>query len=154
MADDTSSTDDWEQFFQSFVDILNECDISTVNNSVDREDIAVRLEHAVLVLHQILPLVPGASECGIFLRELLNNFTLLSIEWNNRQDNSTQCTNLAIYSMESPPVIHTGSVGMPRFEISENVLLQFRSLGFIKWKNNEGKEFGKNSLVFVRRLHL
>ena len=61
MADDTSSTDDWEQFFQSLVDILNECDISTVNNSVDREDIAARLEHAVLVLQQILPLLPGAS---------------------------------------------------------------------------------------------
>lgn len=36
--------------------------------------------------------------------------------------------------METPPVLHTGSVGRPRFEISENVLLQFRSHGF-KWKH-------------------
>lgn len=135
MADSiSSSTDDWEGFFQSLVDLLNDCETSSVSTSATRETIAVRLEHAVLSLQQILPLVPGGSECGTFLRELLNNFTLLTIEWTRRQENSTQCTNLAIYSLETPPVIHTGSVGRPRLQISEDALTQLRSLGF-KWKH-------------------
>ena len=128
------STDDWEGFFQSLVDILNDSEDVSVANSVDREAIAVRLEHAVLAIQQILPLVPGASECGGFLRELLNNFTLLSIEWSRNQGSLTQSTNLAIYLLETPPVIRTGRVGRPRLEISEAMLLQFRSLGF-KWKH-------------------
>lgn len=135
MADSiSSSTDDWEGFFQSLVDLLNDCETSSVSTSATRETIAVRLEHAVLSLQQILPLVPGGSECGTFLRELLNNFTLLTIEWTRRQENSTQCTNLAIYSLETPPVIHTGSVGRPRLQISEDALTQLRSLGF-KWNH-------------------
>ena len=72
----SSSTDDWEGFFQSLVDLLNDCETPSVTTSATRETIAVRLEQAVLSLQQILSLVPGGSE----LRELLNNFTLLTIE--------------------------------------------------------------------------
>ena len=71
MADSiSSSTDDWEGFFQSLVDLLNDCETSSVTTSATRETIAVRLEHPVLPLQQILPLVPGGSECGAFLRAL------------------------------------------------------------------------------------
>ena len=67
MADSiSSSTDDWEGFFQSLVDLLNDCETSSVTTSANRETIAVRLEHAVLSLQQILTLVPGGSECGAF----------------------------------------------------------------------------------------
>ena len=60
------SRDDWEGFFQSLVDILNDSQNVSVANNVDKEATAVRLEHAVLAIQQILPLVTGASE-------LLNN---------------------------------------------------------------------------------
>ena len=47
MADSiSSSTDDWEGSFQSLVDLLNDCETSTVT-TVTRETIAVSLEHAV-----------------------------------------------------------------------------------------------------------
>ena len=65
----SSSTGDWEGFFQSLVDLLNDCETSSVTTSANRETIAVRLEHAVLSLQQILTLVPGGSECGAFLRD-------------------------------------------------------------------------------------
>ena len=64
MADSiSSSTSDWEGFFQSLVDLLNDCETSWVTTNATRETIAVRLEHAVLALQQILPRppVPGVS---------------------------------------------------------------------------------------------
>lgn len=63
----SSSLRDWEWFFQSLLDLLNDCNLFSVNNSVDEENIVMQLEHAIVALQQILPLVPGASECGIFL---------------------------------------------------------------------------------------
>ena len=48
------------------MDILNDSQNVSVANNVDKEAIAVRLEHAVLAIQEILPLVTGASE-------LLNN---------------------------------------------------------------------------------
>ena len=69
------STNDWEAqgFFQSLVDFLNDSENVSVANSVGKEAIAAHLEHAVLAIQQILSLVPGASECGEFLQELLKN---------------------------------------------------------------------------------
>lgn len=49
VADSISSfTDDWEGFFQSLVDLLNDCETSSVSTSATRETITVRLDHAVL----------------------------------------------------------------------------------------------------------
>jgi hypothetical protein len=47
---------------------------------------------------------------------------------------NTQCTSLAIYSLEKPPTVHTGLRGRPKLDVSENVILELRSLGF-KWKD-------------------
>ena len=73
----SSSADDWEGFVQSLVDLLNDCETSSVTTGATRETIAVRLEYTVLSLQQILPVVPGGSE----LRELLNNFIFVTIKW-------------------------------------------------------------------------
>ena len=47
---------------------------------------------------------------------------------------NTQRTSLAIYSLENPPTVHTGLRGRPKLDVSENVILELRSLGF-KWKD-------------------
>jgi hypothetical protein len=47
---------------------------------------------------------------------------------------NTQCTSLAIYSLEKPPPVHTGLQGRPTLDVSENVILELHSLGF-KWKD-------------------
>ena len=44
MADSSSSsTDDWEGFFQSLVDLLNDCEKSSVSTSVTRETVTLTL---------------------------------------------------------------------------------------------------------------
>ncbi len=40
-----------------------------------------------------------------------------------RLSSNTQCTSLAIYSLEKPPTIHTGLAGRPKLDVSENVIL-------------------------------
>jgi hypothetical protein len=47
---------------------------------------------------------------------------------------NTQCTSLAIYSLDQPPPVHTGLPRRPKLYINENVILELRSLGF-KWKD-------------------
>ena len=47
---------------------------------------------------------------------------------------NTECTSLAIYSLEQLPQIYTGLLGRPKLGINENVILELRSLRF-KWKD-------------------
>ena len=61
---------------------------------------------------------------------LLRNFRLLSAGWRNAPLSSDPCSSVAIYSLDVPPLVRSGKAGRPKFEISEEVQLQFRSLGF------------------------
>lgn len=133
MADGDSSTE-WELFFNSLLRILDDCE-SLPPTSLEREMLGMRLEQAVYALQQVVSLAvdQSDSESEAFLYELLRNYQLLHIEL-RRPESSTQCTNLAVYALESPPLSRTASAGRPKLEISEDVLLQLRSLGF-KWKH-------------------
>ena len=75
---------------------------------------------------------PGTSRA--FLEELANNFRLLYLNMSRTLSSNTQCTSLAIYSLEKPPPVHTGLRGRPTLDVSENVILELHSLGF-KWKD-------------------
>ena len=123
--------------FSSLLSILDEYEQQdhTTNISV-RENLLARLECAVSALNQALPLASGvsASACRIFLEELASNFRSLFLNWSRMLSSSTQCTSLAIYSLEKPPTVHTGLRGRPKLDVDENVVLELRSLGF-KWKD-------------------
>ena len=130
---DETLTEKWELFFQALLDVLD--DYEQFSNSVDalvRENLLARLEYVVFALHHVLPFASG--DCEAFLQELSRNFRLLVLEWSRGLSSSTQCTNVAIYSLESPSVAPKGSPGRPKLQISEDVLLELRSLGF-KWKD-------------------
>ena len=96
--------------------------------SLERDILGLRLEQDVYALQQILSLAvdQGDSESQALLYELLRNYQLPQIELNHAKS-STQCTNLAVYTVESPPVSRTNNIGRPKLEISEHVLLQLRS---------------------------
>ena len=104
---------------------------TSLPGSLEREILGLRLEKAVYALQQILALAfdQGDLESEAFLYELLRNYQLLQIEL-NRPESSTHCTNIAVYTLESPPVSRTNNIGRPKLEISEHVLLELRSLGF------------------------
>jgi len=107
---------------------------TSLPGSLERDILGLRLEQDVYALQQMLSLAvdQGDSENEALLYELLRNYQLLQIELNHAKS-STQCTNLAVYTVESPPVSRTN--GRPKLEISEHVLLQLRSLGCaVKWK--------------------
>ena len=129
-----TSEEKWEQFFHSLLSILD--DYEQLNNSANvpaLESLLSRFECAVSALMQALPLASVGSCCA-FLEELTNNFRLLYLNMSRRLSSNTQCTSLAIYSLEKPPTIHTGLAGRPKLDVSENVILELRSLGF-KWKD-------------------
>ena len=67
--------------------------------------------------------------------EIFNNVRIWFLELTRRRETQTgsPCSNLAIYSLEMPKVERRGRPGRPRFEISEDVLLELRSYGFT-WK--------------------
>ena len=56
----------------------------------------------------------------------------LYLQW-MRAETDSRCTNVAVYSLECPPVIHTTTPGRPKLDILD-VLIQLRSFGFT-WKN-------------------
>ena len=117
---------DWENFFQSLIEVLDQAE--NVTNEQQREITGLHLEDAVTALQQVISLVPGESESGQVLATLLRNFRLLSAGW--RDESSDRCSSVAIYSLDPPPVVQNVSAGRPKFEISEEVLLEFRSIGF------------------------
>ena len=136
MADGDSSRE-WELFFTSLLSILGDCECvphTSLPGSLKTEILGLRLEQAVYASQQILSLAvdQGDLESEAFPYELLQNYQLLQIELNHPKS-STHCTNIAVYTLESPPVSRTNNIGRLKLEISEHVLLELRSLGF-KWK--------------------
>ena len=103
---------------------------SVLQTSNQLEVVGLRLENSVGVLPQVVCLVPGESELGQVLMGRLRNFRLLSVGWRNASLFSDFCSSAAAHSLDAPPVAQRGKVGRPKLEISEEVLLQSRTLGF------------------------
>ena len=139
MADNPNEVDtssgQWEQFFQSLLAILDDYEVQENRTNVSvpmSENLLARLEYAVLALNQALPLAPGS--CRTFLEELSRNFRLLFLTWSRTLSSSTQCTSLAVYLLEKPLTVHRRLPGRPKLQVSVEVLLELRSLGF-KWND-------------------
>ena len=143
MADNSSledtgqHLDSWEQVFRSILQLLDEYEHHrhTLNAAVRENTLFLtRMENVVVVLQQVLS-VPAirSLECNAFLEELLRNMRHLYLQW-MRAETDSRCTNVAVYSLECPPVIHTTTPGRPKLDILEDVLIQLRSFGFT-WKN-------------------
>ena len=86
-----------------------------------RENIVIRMESA-LVLQQVITIaIKRRLDCASIRQEIFNNVRILFLELTRRRETQTgsPCSNLRL--------------GRPRFEISEDVLLELRSCGFT-WK--------------------
>ena len=112
LEDTGQHLDSWEQVFQSILQLLDEYEHHrhTLNAAV-RENILflTRMENVVVVLQQVLS-VPAirSLECNAFLEELLRNMRHLYLQW-MRAETDSRCTNVAVYSLECPPVILNSS---------------------------------------------
>ena len=116
----------WQDLFSAALDLLEECEREWETAELEvRENIQIRLEYLILALQQVLPIV---SINRSVLNEILGNIFLLHGQWTGHH--SSNCTNLAVYSLTTPEVLRSGSVGRPRYSISEEVLLHLRSSGF------------------------
>ena len=95
-----TSENNWQQFFRSLLSILDDYEqLANSENNEARENLLSRLECAVLALNQALPLA-SAEMRRAFLGELANNFRLLYLDMSRKLSSNTQCTSLAIYSLE------------------------------------------------------
>eukprot|EP00112_Aurelia_sp_Birch-Aquarium-sp1_P023268 Seg6868.1 transcript_id=Seg6868.1/GoldUCD/mRNA.D3Y31 product="hypothetical protein" protein_id=Seg6868.1/GoldUCD/D3Y31 len=94
---------DWENFFQSLIQVLDEAE--NVTTEQQREITGLHLEDGVSALQQVISLVPGESESGQVLATLLRNFRLLLASWRNVS--SDRCSNVAIYSLDAPPMVQS-----------------------------------------------
>lgn len=127
--------DGWEQVFESILELLDDYEQNRYTFSIDvRENILTRMESVIVVIQQVLSVSAVRHlECAPFLEELLRNIRALYLDW-TRYGTDSRCTNVAIYSLQCPPVIRTVTPGRPRLDIREDVLIQLRSFGFT-WKN-------------------
>ena len=144
MADDQNSvrrdstsqySDGWEQVFESILELLDDYEhYRYTSDSRVREKILTRMESVIVVIQQVLSVSAVRSlDCALFLAQLLRNIRRLFLDF-ARFGTVSQCTNVAIYSLEAPPVIRMETPGRPRLDIREDVLIQLRSFGFT-WKN-------------------
>ncbi len=67
------------------------------------------------------------------MQQLLQNLQILLISSDEQHSDSRNCTALAVYNLQPPNLRRSLSAGRPKFEIPEETLLEFRSLGF-SWK--------------------
>ena len=117
----------WRDLFSAALDLLEECEREWDTGEVGvRENIQIKLEYLILALQKALPFV---SINSAVLNEILGNILLLHRQWLRHDRN---WTNLALYCVTSPEVSRSGSVGRPRYVISEEVLLHLRSSGFME----------------------
>ena len=114
----------WQDLFSAALDLLQECEREWNTAEVGvRENIQIRLKYLIVALLQVLPFV---SINSAVLNEILGNTRLLHGQWIRLDSN---CTNPAVFSFNRPEVFRSGSVGRPRYLISEEVL-HLRSSGF------------------------
>ena len=90
----------WQDLFSAALDLLQECEQewNTVEEGVG-ENIQIRLEYLIVTLQQVLPFV-GINNA--VLNEMLGNIHLLHGQWTRHDLN---CTNLAVFSLNSPEAV-------------------------------------------------
>jgi len=131
---ETSATEEWDNFFEELVRLLT--DYEALYDSPDcilQENVLIRMESALLALQQVIPsAIERGLNCASVLQEIFTNFRILFLDLSRHGATQTcsPCSNLAIYSLEIPKVERSGRPGRPKFEISEDVLLELRSYGF------------------------
>ena len=102
----------WQDLFSAALDLLQECELEWNTAEVGvRENIQIRFEYLIVALQQVLPFVVINSAV---LNEILGNIRLLHSQWTRHDSN---CTNLAVFPLNSPEVFRSGSVGRPRYLI-------------------------------------
>ena len=128
--------ENWERYFLEVVDLLDECErVWTMHNASSsvKEYLEIQLELLILSLQHLLPFL-GRDNRNVF-REVLRNVCIFHDTW--KRTNPHSPTNVAIYTLEGPPVFQCGAVGRPRLQIGEDVLLNLRSFGFTTEKITE-----------------
>ena len=97
----------WQDLFSAALDLIEKCEREWYTAEVGmRENIQIRLEYLIVALQQVLPFV---SINSAVLNETLGNIRLLHGQW--IRHNSLNCTSLAVYSVTSPEIFRSGSVG-------------------------------------------
>ena len=114
----------WQNLFSAALDLLQECERewNAAEEGV-RENIQIGLEYLIAALQQVVPFI---SINSVVLNEILGNIHLLHRQCIRLDSN---CTNLAVFSLNRPEVFRSGSVGRPRYLIWEEVL-HLRPSGF------------------------
>ena len=119
--------------FEDVISLLNVCEEE--ENSVSRpfiECVINRLESAAKFVENILPIVSEfkgelTEVAGNCLRVLFHSWCRKLTELGLR--NTPNCTHLAVYLLSPPERTRNGGPGRPKYEIDEETLLHFRTLG-------------------------
>lgn len=132
----TELREEFEKAFQNIDDLLKHCDTEKGTQDLQIIEATIcRLESASKFCDQILPLL---GESKNVIAEVSRNLQIFFQTWCRKREEHehrlpTQCTHLAVYSLTVPDKILTGTPGRPKYQISADTLLNFRTLGF-KWE--------------------
>ena len=134
--EDINVSQQLEQFFQDIDNLLSMCDQE--RNTISRpliERIISKLELSIEVILQIIPLL---IESRSVVNEIGTNLQIIRRDWCRKIQElelrrPPNCTHLAVYSLYPPQVTASEGPGRPKYDISEEVLLNLRALGY-SWK--------------------
>ena len=132
----TERRKEFEKAFQNIDDLLKHCDGEKDTHDLQIIETTIcRLESASKFCDQILPLLGESKDV---IAEVSRNLQIFFQTWCRKREEyehrlPTQCTHLAVYSLTVPDKILTGTPGRPKYQISADTLLNFRTVGF-KWK--------------------
>ena len=108
--------DGWEQVFVSILQLLDDYEHYRYSLNISiRENVLARIESVVVAIQQVLSSPAVRSlECAPFLEQLLRNVCGLFLDW-TRCETVSQCTDVAVYALQSPSVIHMPTPGRPEY---------------------------------------
>ena len=130
-ADENDINSQWSLFFTTLDALLSEYEQHRSTNDIAiTENLTIRLENAVRALHNVSHFVSQANKEAVL--EMASNFQLMFWDCHRRCEfpSRTRCSQVAVFSLNSPNRVDTRQVGRPKFDIKEETLVELRSLGF------------------------
>ena len=117
-ADQNDINSQWSLFFTDLDELLSEYEQHRSTNDIAiTENLTIRLENAVRALQNVSHFVSQTNKETVL--EMARNFQLMLWDCHRRCKfpSRTRCSQVAVFSLNSPNRVDTRQVGRPKFDI-------------------------------------
>lgn len=136
MAEDIPVSEQLEKCLEDIDNLLDMCEQE--RNTRSQPLIETIINNLELGIEVIVQMIPSLYEIRNVVNEIAINLQIIRRDWCRKLHelelrSPPNCTHLAVYSLYPPRVIVSEGPGRPKYDISEEVLLNLRALGY-SWK--------------------